>query len=43
MDRVEAYLREKQDRLEVAAARLLEADTVQGAELDELLREDVLS
>jgi ATP-dependent Zn protease len=43
MDRVEAYLRERKDHLEVAAARLLEADIVQGAELDELLREDVLS
>jgi peptidase M50B-like protein len=43
MDRVEAYLRERKDHLDVAAARLLEADIVQGAELDELLREDVLS
>jgi ATP-dependent Zn protease len=43
MDRVEGYLREQQVRLEAAAARLLEADTVHGAELDELLREGALS
>lgn len=35
---VEAYLREQQVQLEIIAARLLAADTVQGAELDELLR-----
>ncbi|MGH3685997.1 MAG: hypothetical protein ACRDRU_17110 [Pseudonocardiaceae bacterium] len=40
MDQVEEYLREQQVRLEAAAARLLEADAVHGAELDELLRED---
>jgi hypothetical protein len=43
MNQVEAYLREQRVRLELAAARLLEANTVQGAELDELLREDLLS
>lgn len=39
-NRVEAYLREQQVRLELIAARLLATDTVQGAELDELLREE---
>lgn len=39
-NQVEAYLRERQVRLEFVAARLLAADTVQGAELDELLREE---
>lgn len=42
-DQVEAYLRDKQGRLELVAARLLETDTVHGAELDELLREAFLS
>jgi hypothetical protein len=37
-DQVEAYLREQQVRLELVAARLLETNTVHGAELDELLR-----
>ncbi|MGH3804755.1 MAG: M50 family metallopeptidase [Pseudonocardiaceae bacterium] len=40
---VEAYLRERRVRLELIAARLLTADTVQGAELDELLREDYIT
>lgn len=39
-NQVEAYLRTRQDRLELVAARLLGADMVEGAELDELLRED---
>ncbi|MDQ3764158.1 MAG: M50 family metallopeptidase [Actinomycetota bacterium] len=42
MDQVEAYLREQQVRLEFVAARLLVTNTVQGAELDELLQEEVL-
>ncbi len=42
-DQVEAYLRDRHGRLELVAARLLEADTVHGAELDELLREALLS
>jgi ATP-dependent Zn protease len=42
MDQVEAYLREHQIHLEITAARLLEVETVQGAELDELLQENVL-
>jgi ATP-dependent Zn protease len=41
-DQVETYLREQQDRLELIAARLLEANTVRGAELEELLREKLL-
>jgi len=40
-NRVEAYLRERQVRLELVAARLLTADKVHGAELDELLREEL--
>jgi hypothetical protein len=39
-DQVEAYLRGQQVRLELVAARLLETGTVEGAELDELLREE---
>jgi ATP-dependent Zn protease len=39
-NQVEEYLRKRQAQLELVAARLLIADTVQGAELDELLRED---
>jgi hypothetical protein len=42
MDQVEAYLREQQVHLEAAAGRLLAASTLQGADLDELLREDAL-
>jgi ATP-dependent Zn protease len=42
-DQVEAYLREHQVRLELIAIRLLEANTVHGAELDELLREELLN
>jgi hypothetical protein len=42
-DQIEAYLRERQGRLEFIAERLLEANTVHGAELDELLREAFLS
>lgn len=38
-NQVEAYLRDQHVRLELVAARLLATDTVQGAELDELLRE----
>ncbi len=38
-DQVESYLRDQQVRLELVAARLLETGAVQGAELDELLRE----
>jgi ATP-dependent Zn protease len=41
-DQVETYLREQQGRLELVAARLLEANTVRGAELEELLRERLL-
>lgn len=37
-DQVEAYLRVQQVRLELVAARLLETNTVHGAELDELLQ-----
>ncbi|HEV7827239.1 MAG TPA: hypothetical protein VGP04_00035 [Pseudonocardiaceae bacterium] len=37
MDQVAAYLREHQARLEFLAARLLEINTLGGAELDELL------
>lgn len=37
MDQVEAYLREHQGRLECVATRLLEANTVHGADLDQLL------
>lgn len=37
MDQVEAYLREHRVRLELVATRLLEANTVQGADLDQLL------
>lgn len=40
-DQVEAYLRHQQVRLEFVAARLLETARVEGAELDELLREEV--
>lgn len=39
-NQIEAYLRKRQARLELIAARLLIADIVQGAELDELLSED---
>lgn len=42
-DQVEAYLRDHRVRLELIAAHLLEADTVQGAELEGLLRQEVLS
>lgn len=37
MDQVEAYLREHRAGLELIATRLLEANTVQGADLDQLL------
>ena len=37
MDQVEAYLREHQDQLELIATRLLEINTLHGAELDGLL------
>jgi hypothetical protein len=40
-DQVEAYLRDQQVRLELVAARLLETGTVEGAELDGLLREEL--
>lgn len=40
-DQVEAYLRDQQVRLELVAARLLETGTMEGAELDELLREEL--
>ena len=40
MDQVEAYLREHQIRLELVATRLLEANTVQGTDLDQLLSEE---
>lgn len=43
MDRVEAYLREQRLRLEFTASRLLDSNTVQGAELDGLLRQEVMS
>ncbi|MBV8542981.1 MAG: M50 family metallopeptidase [Pseudonocardiales bacterium] len=41
-DQVEAYLQEQYVRLELIAARLLETNTLHGAELDELLREELL-
>jgi ATP-dependent Zn protease len=41
-DQVEAYLRDQQVQLELIATRLLGANTVHGAELDELLREALL-
>jgi hypothetical protein len=41
-DQVETYLRAQQDRLEFIATRLLETNTVRGAELEELLREKLL-
>ncbi len=37
MDQVEAYLREHRARLELVATRLLETNTVQGTDLDQLL------
>lgn len=37
MDQVEAYLQEHRERLECVAARLLETNSVQGADLDQLL------
>jgi hypothetical protein len=40
MDQVAAYLREHQARLEFLAARLLETNTLGGAELDELLGQE---
>ncbi|MFN2477645.1 MAG: hypothetical protein ABR615_00500 [Pseudonocardiaceae bacterium] len=40
-DQVEAYLREQQVRLEFVATRLLGTARVAGAELDDLLREEV--
>jgi hypothetical protein len=40
-DQVEACLRDKQLRLELVAARLLETGVVDGAELDQLLREEL--
>ena len=40
-DQVEAYLRDNRLRLELVAARLLEAGVVEGAELAELLREEL--
>lgn len=40
-DQVEAHLRDQQARLEFVAARLLETGAVEGAELDELLREEL--
>lgn len=43
MDRVEAYLRQQRLRLEFTASRLLDSNTVQGAELDDLLRQEVLN
>jgi ATP-dependent Zn protease len=43
MNQVEAQLREQQVHLELVATRLLEADTMQGTELDELLRQQILS
>ncbi|MGH3770959.1 MAG: M50 family metallopeptidase [Pseudonocardiaceae bacterium] len=42
-DQVETHLREQQGRLELIATRLLETDTVHGAELDELLQKELLS
>jgi hypothetical protein len=42
-DQVEAYLREHRVRLELVATHLLAAEKVQGAELDGLLRQEVLS
>lgn len=41
-DQVETYLRDQQGRLELVAARLLEANTIHGAELEELLGERLL-
>lgn len=43
MDRVETYLRGLRIQLEFAATRLLESNALHGAELDDLLRQDVLS
>ncbi len=40
MDQVAAYLREHQVRLELLAARLMETNTLGGAELDELLGQE---
>jgi ATP-dependent Zn protease len=40
MDQVETYLREHQSLLELVATRLLEANKLQGADLDQLLRTD---
>jgi hypothetical protein len=40
MDQVAAYLREHQARVEFLAFRLLETDTLRGAELDELLGQE---
>jgi hypothetical protein len=40
-DHVEGYLRGQRVRLELVAGRLLEAGIMQGAELDELLREEL--
>lgn len=42
-DQVEAYLRDQQIQLELIATRLLKTNTVHSAELDELLREALLS
>ena len=43
MDQVERYLREHQDRLELIATRLLETNTLHGAELDGLLGQQASS
>jgi ATP-dependent Zn protease len=43
MDQVEAYLREQRMQLEFVATRLLEKNTMHGTELDEVLRQEVLS
>ncbi|MGH3601976.1 MAG: M50 family metallopeptidase [Pseudonocardiaceae bacterium] len=43
MDQVEEYLREHQDQLELIATRLLETNTLRGAELTELLSEPLPS
>jgi signal transduction histidine kinase len=40
-DQVEAYLRDQRERLELVAGRLLETGSVQGTELDELLRDEL--
>ena len=40
IDQVEAYLREHRDRLEFIATRLLETNTVEGPDLDQLLRRE---